>query len=164
MISVRKFVGPQPFVAELAKSLRFDDRQELTAQHGLFMNIEALLLDSIRRSVDVRVGLLDSKPVCIFGVCTVRGINGSAVGSPWFLATDAYEHAPPRRVFRESLAYMSFLRGQFAKLENYVYYKNERSIKWLRKIGFTVHAERPTAYGIYGEPFLFFEATGIYHV
>lgn len=135
---------------ELAWNMREADRQEVWAaahyspRQATFFSLEA--------SRDARVGLVDGRVVCMFGVGPAAIV--STTGVPWLLTTDLVKkHAGPflrrnKRVVEEMLAAYPFLR-------NHVDERNTMAIRWLRWLGFEILLAEP--FGAEGLPFHPFE-------
>ncbi len=143
-------------IAHIAANLREADRREIAASRGP----EVAPLDAIGRAVlrssHVWVGAAeDGEPVSIFGVAPISLLDG--IGSPWFLSTErAYEY--PRTLVVEGRRYLSKMRAIYPDLYNYVDARNDKSIRWLKRLGFALHAVEP--YGPDGMPFHKFEIKG----
>lgn len=75
-------------------------------------------------------------------------------GSPWLLGTTLLDQLPGH-LTRSAKTYLSQMQDQYPHLMNYVDARNVRSVRWLRRIGFTVHPAAP--YGFAGLPFHLFE-------
>ena len=140
--------------AVVAAGLRQSDTVELAAEHGLGLSS----LEAVSRSLAVSemawTALLDGKPFCVFGVSTVD----TEVGSPWLLATDAFAAVPVKTILRQNRKYVKIMLHKYKYLYNFVYHKNEISIKWLKMIGFRVHDSIiPFSRGLYGGKFYLFD-------
>ena len=88
---------------------------------------------------------ISSMPVAIIGVFPVNITLGA--GIPWMLGTEeVYDRG------RELLTYgpkvVSLMHRTFDRLENIVSADNDRAIRLLRKLGFTVEDERVPVGGI----------------
>lgn len=134
-------------IAHIAEHLRAADRDELRAAKGEGVDFHDALGMSVLRSSHVWIAA-DAEPVAVFGVAPVSILEG--IGSPWFLSTPAaYKH--PRALVVEGKRYLARMREVYPNLVNYVDERNEQSIRWLKRIGFTVHPAEP--YGVAGRPF-----------
>ncbi len=132
---------------QIATRMRATDRSEvwLSHKHAPLEALEVALARSRRDSYTVMAG---DEPIALFGV----GIGSliANTGSPWMLGTPAMaQHT--KEILRLSIPLVNFLRGGYARLENYVYSGNITSIVWLHKCGFTIDAEEP--YGPFGAKF-----------
>ncbi len=133
----------------MASRTRRADREEVWASHGVGAR-EALAL-SLMASREAWTGLVNGEPACMFGVTPYPAEKG--VGVPWMIGTDLVErHAAA--FLRRNRSYVRHMLGVFPKLRNHVDARNEMSIRWLRWLGFTIHAAAP--YGLYGLPFHLF--------
>lgn len=131
----------------LADHLRAADRAEVLAACGQ-VNVLETLVRCAARSSHAWVWAEGETPVAIFGVTPISLLGG--VGSPWLLGTDAvFDH--PRALMADSRRYLSLVRETYPILYNYVDARNARSIRYLRRLGFTLH--EPAPYGALGLPF-----------
>ena len=136
-------------VAFLAAHLREADQLELVGTRGPGVDFEAAISRAVLLSSHVWVAAgHDHNPIAIFGVAPISMLN--SIGSPWMLATDeAFRH--PRTLVVEGRRYLAKMRESYFSLTNYVDARNDKSIRWLRRMGFEIHP--PIPYGIEGEPF-----------
>lgn len=137
-------------VAVLYANLREPDLTECMAYGAA--DIETEIAASVRRSALCWTGLINGEIACIMGVGTVDMLAG--VGSPWMLGTPVLD-ANARVLVRETPAYIARMLIAFPILQNFVHQKNSTSVRWLRRLGFTLHA--PAPFGPLGEPFHRFE-------
>ena len=135
----------------IAPRLREADRLEVEACTTLDMH-EALSTAS-RSSAAVWTIDIDGEPAGIFGAVPFSLLGG--VGCPWLLGTDALERAPST-LTRQGRRYIRRMLAMFPELSNFVDVRNEKSIRWLRALGFHIEI-KPTPYGLYGMPFYRFE-------
>lgn len=141
-------------VAYIAEHLREADRREVEAVRGPRF-ADAIARAVLRSSHYWTAVSEEGEPLAVFGVVPVSIISG--IGSPWFLATErANEH--PRNLVVEGRRYLSAMRAIYPRLYNYVDARNDKSIRWLRRLGFTLHPPQP--YGVAGLPFHKFEIGG----
>lgn len=134
----------------LFANLRASDRAECEA-YGDY-DIREGIRASAARSLLCWAGVIDGKLAGIMGVAPVSVLNG--VGSPWMLGTPVLD-AHHRVLVRESARYIPRMLAAFPHLANRVHAKNTSSVRWLRRLGFTLHP--PTPYGARGELFHLFE-------
>lgn len=136
--------------AELIANLRASDLAECLAygRDDVGAGIEA----SVRRSVLCWTGLVDGQVAAIIGVAPVNILTG--MGSPWMLGTPLLDRHH-RVLVRRTPEYISRMLKAFPHLVNFVHAKNTTSVRWLRRLGFTLHEAVP--YGPLGEPFYPFE-------
>ena len=107
---------------------------------------------SVASSVMCWSAFADGELGCIIGCAPVAIMGG--IGSPWMLGTPVLdEHA--RILVRLTPRYIGAMLKAFPHLVNRVHAKNTTSLRWLRRIGFTVHA--PAPHGPLGEDFHLFE-------
>lgn len=132
------------YISHVAQYMRQADIDELAA---CGTNPEAALLYGFYNSGECYAGLIDSEPICIFGI-TLENEGGNAI--PWLLGTDAIDRN--RKVFmRESQLLFSEFCARYRYMRNWVDVRNVKSIAWLKWLGFQVGAPEP--YGPYGLPF-----------
>lgn len=142
----------EELAVEVALNMRQSDRDEVWASHRL-APVDAVLY-AIMGSRDPNVGTVDGEPVIIFGDTPDSPIGRST--SPWMLATD--EIVKHGSVFvPASRAFIHELLDDvgFTYLHNYVDARNTVSIRWLKRLGFTVYPAAP--FGPDGLPFHFFD-------
>lgn len=143
-------------IAYLADNLRAADRQELTALRGPVVHYGDALGRAVLLSSHVWVWADENnRPLAVFGAAPVSLLDG--IGSPWLLGTEGmFEH--PRTLVADGRRYLQRMQAIYSELFNYVDARNDRSIRWLKRIGFTVQPARP--YGAMGLPFHRFELIG----
>jgi|VirMetMinimDraft_7_1064189.scaffolds.fasta_scaffold00089_46 hypothetical protein len=126
-------------------TLRATDRREIAATSG------SRPLDAITRCVEQSehcwAGLIGGRVVFVGGVS-----HASMTGrrSPWLLGADELERHPAA-FLRYCVEKMPQVRAAYPWLENYVDARASTTIRWLKWLGFTVHA--PVPYGILRRPF-----------
>jgi len=136
-------------VLHLAKHLREPDMREMVA-YGITENHERALLDSAARSYHCWTGFIDGKLACVFGVAETQ----PGQGSPWMMGTPLLDDHQ-RVLAKQTPIYVARMLATFPHLVNFVHVENDVSIRWLKRIGFTVHD--PVPYGAPGEMFHPFE-------
>lgn len=106
----------------------------------------------MRSSSMTFAGLIDDEPIAVFGVVPASLLTG--IGCPWMVATPELErvHKTLLRCSRVGLAAMAEV---YPHLVNFVDARNDKAIRWLRWLGFTIHA--PITHGIERRPFHPFE-------
>lgn len=122
----------------LDAGLRLADRDEITAMSG--PDTLATIRRSTKRSTLLAVALVDGELACIFGLVPRCLLTGS--GAPWMLGTNLLDQHS-RSLMRRCRGYISAMQNECSHLENYVDARNARSIRWLQRLGFTVHAPQP---------------------
>lgn len=123
---------------ELAAGLRRADRAELAAM-GLRLDAVGRSLECSTWSLAVRV---DGRLGCVFGVAPLGGAFFSDVGVPWMLGTDLVRRHQ-RLLMRDSPAYIRAMLDQFPNLLNFVHAENVEAVRWLKRMGFTLHPAAP---------------------
>jgi hypothetical protein len=136
--------------AQLFAHLRASDLAECQAygQPDIAAGIES----SVRRSILCWTGLVDGELAAIIGVTPVNVLTG--VGSPWMLGTPLLDRHQ-RVLVRRTPEYIARMLNAFPHLVNFVHARNTTSVRWLRRLGFTLHEAVP--YGPLGELFHPFE-------
>jgi hypothetical protein len=138
-------------VEYISENLREADREETYASSGHRQYHDTLRLGLAGSRSCVMALTACGEPVALLGVVTVSVLY--SVGSPWMLATDrAYSF---RRAFIEcGRVYTAAMLGVYESLENHVDARNQRSIDWLRRLGYVIGPAKP--YGALGLPFHLF--------
>lgn len=137
-------------VEYLIDHVRPEDIEEVDAFDG----------STIRESLEQTPNLLensevwevDGKVVCMFGVTPVEEYEG--VGLIWMLATSEFEQYSKMFAVRCQKVVEKMVDG-YEFIYNYVHSKNEKSVQWLRWLGFQTYAPEPI--GHKGELFTRFE-------
>lgn len=136
--------------AALAANLRPSDLAECQA-YGRG-DIAAGVISSANRSMLCWTAFIDGELAAILGCAPISVVSG--IGSPWMLGTPVLDRHS-RVLVRETPEYIGKMLNAFPHLVNFVHAKNTTSMRWLRRLGFTLHAAQP--YGALGEPFHPFE-------
>lgn len=136
--------------ARLFANLRAHDLAECRA-YG-HPDIAASIASCVDRSVLCWTGLVDGELAAIFGAAPINMLAG--IGSPWMLGTPVLDRHQ-RILVRRTPEYIARMLKMFPHLVNYVHAKNSTSVRWLRRLGFTLHEAVP--YGPLAEPFHPFE-------
>lgn len=135
----------------LAQHLRAQDRAELDAAG--WSDHRQALEESVARSRWTLVALIDGEPACVFG-CAEYGTLLAPSGVPWLLGTEAV--ARHRRVLqRWAPRYIEAMLQEYPRLFNAVHADNTVAVRWLKRLGFTLHPARPAPPT--GAPFHVFE-------
>ncbi|MGU3629837.1 hypothetical protein [Comamonas sp. C24C] len=134
----------------LVSDMREADRAEVEACSG--PDVLAAISASIARTGEPFAVESDGQLLAVGGVVPISLLSGQ--GSPWLLGTTALDLFPGR-LTRGAKTYLSRMQTEYPHLLNYVDARNVRSVRWLRRLGFTVHPAEP--YGIAGLPFHLFE-------
>lgn len=131
-------------------SMRKQDQEEVWAS-GRWTPV-GVCLNSYRISQMTYTWLVNGIPCALFGVAKLTNIENG--GSPWMLGTQAVDDYPVQ-VLRVSKKWVAEMKSRFTYLENWVYSKNETSIRWLKDwCGFNIG--EPMPYGTCGEKFCMF--------
>ena len=81
---------------------------------------------------------VDVRPEAMFGLVVTNALCGE--GAPWMLGSDAiYRH--PRTMLRWGPRILSAMFDSTPVLENLVAEDNDRAVRFLRRIGFTIAKE-----------------------
>ena len=147
MVELRAASGSD--IAHVGSQLRAADLAEIQAAHGTGVDPQRIVLQAARAS-DLALAAIahDGEPIALLGVAPISLVSGE--GAPWMLGTE--------RVFQEPRAALLLGRRmttawaeRYRLLQNWVDARNALSIRWLRKIGFTIHPAEP--HGALGLPF-----------
>ena len=113
-------------------------------------------LEAARRSVAQSLlcwsAFADGEMVCIMGCAPISLVSG--IGSPWMLATPLLD-AHHRVLVRLTPRYIASMLKAFPHLVNHAHAENTTSVRWLKRLGFTLHEVAP--FGALGEAFHRFE-------
>lgn len=137
-------------VTTLIANLRASDLAECQA-YGR-PDIAAGIRSSATRSLLCWSGFVDGELAAIMGVAPINMLNG--LGSPWMLGTPVLDRNS-RILVRATPVYIGRMLTAFPHLVNFVHAKNTTSVRWLRRLGFTLYDAVP--HGPLGEPFHPFE-------
>lgn len=137
-------------VVRLAHNLRASDLAEIRA----YGHTDPLhqLTRSAAHSMLCWTAFIDGEVAAILGVAPLSVIGG--IGSPWMMGTPVLD-AHSRILVRQTPHYIAQMLRAFPYLVNHVHAQNTTSVRWLRRLGFTVHPAEP--FGALGEPFHKFE-------
>lgn len=137
----------------IAENIRPSDLRELQAVHGFDVDVLGILVRAVNGSVESKVAITAfGEPIALFGVACTSLLTGS--GCPWLLGTPELDKRG-REIVAITRDCVSRWGAQFNKLENYVDARNNRSIVWLKRSGFTMAEAKP--YGREGMLFHRFE-------
>jgi len=110
-------------------------------------------LEALKKSLEVSflacTGLIDGKPICMFGV----GDTGMMfnTGRPWMIGTNEIDNVPVT-FLRRNKVYVQKMLDCYGFLENYVSQENTKAIDWLKWLGFTFD-EEPVNMGVFNKHF-----------
>lgn len=133
---------------QLAHTMRAPDVAELRAASG---DTPATGLLRSMRATEYPIAVIDHGEVLsMFGVGEPALLQGSGFGVPWFLANrNAHKYV---RVYAEFLPpVLDMYLNAYGRLVNYVDARNTKSIRWLKRIGFTI--DPPKVAGVEQRPF-----------
>ena len=131
----------------LAAEMRPADRAEVIAASG--PDVQHTLERSIQMSTHCWAAERGDELLALFGFAPVSLIGG--IGSPWLLGTPAVDRLPGA-LTRLARSYVQSIRETtYPVLMNYVDARNTQSIRWLKRMGFTLHAAEP--HGVADLPF-----------
>lgn len=99
--------------------------------------IQALTL-GLKASVDCFTAIVDDKPEAMLGLVPKNVLEGE--GQPWMLGTDAI-YASPRGTMALSRMMLERWRDSLPRLTNLIAKKNDRAIRYLRRLGFGIGKE-----------------------
>lgn len=127
-------IEPATFAAaeHIAEHMRDADRRELRdlSNVGPF---EAVL-EAMQLPGEKWVGSVDGVPAAIFGVTTVSILGN--VGSPWLMGTDDTDKGA-RLLIQRGRELVADWASRYSLLENVVDGRNWKTVKWLKRLGFT---------------------------
>lgn len=131
---------------ELFVQLRPRDYDEVEAATGDV--IGTLLLCQPMSDDPITLRDRNGELVAVYGVSPVSLMSDT--GALWLLGTPRMERNA-KAVFRDAQRYIAFVRERYPRIVNYVDARNGPSIRWLRRLGFTI--DPPAPYGVAGLPF-----------
>lgn len=114
----------------LAPRLRAADRAELEAQG--YLDLDVILAESIAMSDEPLAFEVKGAVHAVFGCAP-----GPGHGIPWLLGSDQLFHYP-KALLCLPLDYVPGWLKKYGVLANLVHQENTRSIRWLKRIGFTI--------------------------
>jgi hypothetical protein len=138
-------------VLQLYRNMRQADIDEVKASGGesvLVAIADSVAVSSLCWAVDI-----DDSLCCMFGCAPIGGLL-SRSAAPWMLATDVLDKHP-LALMKTCRGYLSHMYSTYPHLLNYVDARNVKSVRWLRRIGFTILPAEP--HGPLGMPFHKFE-------
>jgi hypothetical protein len=134
-------------IAQLALVMRREDRQEVYAATGKGP-LEALQ-EANEVSCDTFTAWADGHVLCGLGIRPGSLVRGG-IASPWFLSS-VYLPGHTRELLVLSRRAIIVWLAEYEVLVNYVDARYNKSLRWLRKLGFVIHDPMP--YGYLGLPF-----------
>jgi hypothetical protein len=133
----------------LIANIRHDDKQELQASHGNYKQAIQLSFDKSKYKWAVYA---DGEFVCLFGMHPLGLLSDTAL--IWMLGTDLIERHKGAFI-RHSREYIQTMLRVSPVLTNWCDVRNNKTIRWLKLMGFTFFKSEP--YGVKGYPFYRFE-------
>lgn len=130
--------------------LRRQDYNEVWAAHGHDPN--EVLVVCAQYSTLLWCAEVNGDVAAVFGVAPSR--NTTDEGQPWLLGAEELQF-DAKAFLRLPAEIIPRMQRVFPVLRNLVDARNTQSIRWLRRIGFTV-ADKPVPYGPFGLPFYSF--------
>tara|TARA_R100001460_G_scaffold3427_5_gene10428 strand:- start:10006 stop:10467 length:462 start_codon:yes stop_codon:yes gene_type:complete len=131
----------------LAPNLRYSDKREVWASHGL-RPLKALQFSFL---LSQECNTIISNKEDIIGMFGVNNMGN--IGVPWMLASNGlYEPSTVRKFVKVSREWVSKTQNRYPILVNYVAKENQKTIKWLRFLGFTF-TNLIENYGVNPQPF-----------
>lgn len=142
-----KFIQPSiELIRMIASDMREADAAEVWASHR--HTPEEALMKGWEMSDFSTVVTIDGVPCAMLGLVIHDILSDS--GIPWLLGTDeALKHK--RQFIKLVPDVISEMLEICGRLFNYVHAENKVSIRWLKRIGFTIEDSKP--YGLGGELF-----------
>ena len=132
--------------AAMAPKMRESDAAEVWASGG--HTPHDALIASVQWSAQAYAAQFNGDLGAIFGVGPASFLSN--VGIPWLLGTPVL-HQYPSAFHKASRGFLAAWLDEYASLEQMVDSRNEKSLRWLSRLGFTVEA--PTLWGYEGRPF-----------
>lgn len=138
--------------AEHAEAIALDARDSDIAELWACAKSTPLEAMSYGLRYGARTGLLDGRPVCMFGVSP----ETSGVGVPWMVTADGLRSlSAQKRLLEASRGEFDAMRSRYSRLFNVVDDRNVAAKRWLSWLGFTL--SDPFPYGPYEMPFRLFQ-------
>jgi len=140
----------------LIEHLRAADRDEMLATLGdadPYAAIDWILGASSHAWAAVSNDTL----LMVGGLVPISTLLGGSAAQPWMMGTTHLE-ARKGALMKVAVRYLGVMRGHYDHLTNYVDARNTTSIRWLKRLGFTVHPQTEP-FGPYRMPFHHFEMT-----
>ena len=138
-------------IAPIVEDVRAEDRRELWLQGRA--TPESALVGGLRRSSLAMTGLVDGRPVCMFGVAPFSILLGQGV--PWMVGANGLRSWTAQRALLElSRPAVDAMHRAYPMLANAVHADNRSAIRWLSWLGFTLLDPAPIGFdGSWFRPF-----------
>lgn len=130
--------------------LRRPDYDEILASTG---DVERTVLESPECSLWTLTFLVNGELACVIGLAPLDGLLGTRA-APWMMGTDVVDRHPGA-LMKTCPRYIAGMLSSYPHLLNFVDARNTRSIRWLKRLGFTIRHAVP--YGKAQLPFHLFE-------
>lgn len=125
-------------INELAETMQAIDKESIFQLSG--MHPKPALLNSVQASLEANSYLVSGEVVSICGVSKYTLLSDWAC--PWLLCSDAIRKRPKEFMIQTKKWTYDKLE-EHGILRNVVYAKHERSIRWLKWLGFTIYPPEP---------------------
>lgn len=139
-------------ITQMLGRIRQADIDEFAAGHSL--TPERAMDIGLKISSHCWAGIWHGRAIAIAGLYPTSFVGDHA--HPWMVGTRDLERPEVRRDFLElSRSMVRYMVSIYPNLDNWVDARNRLAVRWLKWLGFTMHAPEP--YGPQGLPFLYFE-------
>ena len=135
-------------LVELSEVMRDEDRAEVYAATGEDALTVLREMLSVSRDTYTFRSPDGSELLCCMGIRPATALGGTAM--PWFLSS-VYLPKYPRELLAHSRAAIGVWKQEYNVLVNFTDARYTKAIRWLSKIGFTIHP--PAPYGFSQLPF-----------
>lgn len=137
-------------VEQMVREMRAVDRVEATASG---FDVEQGLRESIATSHFARTALINGRLVAIGGCGRHPHSTALAPAAvPWLVGTDVLTRYPGV-LQREARRYIAAMLEVYPHLTNVVHAENRVAIRWLKRLGFTIHSPVRVPTGALFHPF-----------
>lgn len=103
--------------------------------------VESTVASAIHMSAgDAWVAYFDDQLAAIWGIVPCSLVTGAAI--PWLLTTKIVEKSR-KTFFKESRRLMQLLARHYGRLENMIDVNHKASLRWARRVGFSVGEPAP---------------------
>jgi hypothetical protein len=139
-------------IEELVPRLRQSDIDECEAMFGVDTTLD-IALHGLRTDGVAFMAVRDGITIAVFGVG--KG-EWPGYGVPWMIGTNALDKCG-RELMADARSCLAVWHRFYPTLHNYVDARHTKSIRWLKRLGFTVRDAVPM--GVSGFPFHPFDRT-----
>lgn len=138
-------------IEQMLREMRGVDRAEAAALG--FDDVERGLRESIANSHFARTARINGRLVAIGGCAKHPGSAMLApIAVPWLVGTDVLARYPGV-LQREARRYIAAMLEVYPHLTNVVHIENRVAIRWLKRLGFTIHPPVRVPTGALFHPF-----------